>query len=71
MPPVALQARPATGLIDAGVVIRRRRYWDFFLAELIPASPLLLLAVFVSSAAIRDVRRAEIFVAPVATAIAT
>ena len=70
MPPVALQARPATGLIDAGLVVLRRRYWDFFLAELIPASPWLVLALFVSTSSITYIRLAELFTVPVATGIA-
>lgn len=71
MPPVALQARPATGLIDVGLVILRHRYWDFFLAELIPASPVLVVAAFVSPGAIRDVRIGSYLAAPIATGIAS
>lgn len=69
MPPVALQARPATGLIDTGIIVLRRRYWELFLAELIPTAPVLLLAVFVSSAAIRYVQLATVVTVPVATGI--
>lgn len=69
MPPVALQARPATGLIDASIAILRRRYWDFFLAELVPASPFLLLTVFASSASIRYINAARLLALPVASGI--
>ncbi|HKV51868.1 MAG TPA: hypothetical protein VJO52_11775, partial [Gemmatimonadaceae bacterium] len=69
MPPVALQARPATGLIDTGLVILRRRYWDLFVAELIPAFPFLVLALFVSSKAYGYVRLGEALAAPVAIGI--
>lgn len=69
MPPVALHARPATGLIDATIAILRRRYWDCFLAELIPIAPFLVVAVFVSRAHITYVTYGTGLAAPLAIAI--
>lgn len=69
MPPVALHARPATGLIDATIAILRRRYWDCFLAEIIPIAPFLVVAVFVSRAHITYVTYGTGLAAPLAIAI--
>ncbi len=70
MSSVGLRARPATGLIDTAVVLLRRRYWDYFLAALIPALPFLIVDVFVSYRTLGWVEDADRLVWPVAAAIA-
>lgn len=65
-----LRARPATGLIDTAVVVLRRRYWDYFLAALIPALPFLIVDVFVSYRTLGWVEDADRLTWLVAAAIA-
>lgn len=70
MSSVGLRARPATGLIDTAVVVLRRRYWDYFLAALIPALPFLIVDIFVSYRTLGWVEDADRLTWLVAAAIA-
>jgi hypothetical protein len=69
MSSVGLRARPATGLIDTVIVCLRRRYWDYFVAALIPALPLLVIAVFVSSPTLRWVEWGEVLTSGISAAM--